>query len=87
LFSASTYLALSKGLENLFYYRYTNFNFFEHWRLDLDILNYGRINILGFGLFCAIVLLMLIGLKVARKGYANKTGLLGFPFLFFLYQL
>jgi len=88
LFAASTFLAATNSLESILYFRYTNFNFFEHFTLDLDILNYGRVNILGLGLFTATCTLMLLGLRFTHKKYReHKLGLLGYPLLFFLYQI
>ncbi len=89
LFGASTYLLFSKTLDNILYFKYTNFNFLDHiFDFNWDILNYSRVNLLGMGLFVGTVVLMLMGLKFTRKKYSdNKLGLLGYPFLFFLYQL
>lgn len=88
LFAASTYLWLSKSLEGLLYFRYTNFNFFEHLKFSFDILEYGRVNLLGLTMFSATILLMVIGIIYTRKKFSsNRVGLLGYPFLFFLYQI
>lgn len=89
LFGASTYLWLSKSIDNILYFKYTNFNFLDHlFSFNWDILYYGRVNILGIGLFAGTVVLMLMGLKFTKKRYSdNKLGLLGYPFLFFLYQI
>ncbi len=88
LFFSSTYLLVSKLVQNILYYRYTNFNFFQHIRFDWDILAYGRVNFLGISMITATVLLMLLGIKFTKKRYRdNKMGLLGYPFLFFLYQI
>lgn len=88
LFAASTYLWFSKFVENVLYFRYTNFNFLDHLNFTFDILEYGRVNLLGLTMFSATILLMVVGIVYTRKKFSsNRTGLLGYPFLFFLYQI
>lgn len=88
LFCTSTYLGLSKLFENLLYYRYTDFNFLDRLNFNFDILNYGIVNILGISMLIMTISIMLFGLKISKKRYRdNLTGLVTFPFMFFLYQL
>ncbi|MBI2136609.1 glycosyltransferase family 2 protein [Candidatus Woesearchaeota archaeon] len=89
LFLYSTYLGLSKLIENIYYYHYTNYNFFENF-LDwnFDILTYGGVSVLSFTAFLGTLLIMFVGLKYARIRYKEKKiGMLGYPFIFFLYQI
>ncbi len=89
IFYTSTYLGLSHLLENLWYYHYTNFNFFEHfWEFHFDILRFGRISMIGLSALVFTVLLMFTGLWFSKKPFATKKlGMLGFPLMFFLYQI
>jgi len=88
LFLVSLYLFLSKTIEKLLFYRYTGFNFFDHFTFDFDLLNYSRVNFLGMSMFIATVSVMIFGISLVRKKYReNKMGLAAFPFMFFLYQI
>ncbi|MFW5879638.1 MAG: glycosyltransferase [bacterium] len=88
LFTFSTILFLNKNIKELLLYRYTGFNFFENLSLNIDILGYGRVNILGVSLLMATILLMLIGIIFTKRKFSeHKLGMLGYPFLFFLYQI
>ncbi|MBI4441176.1 glycosyltransferase [Candidatus Woesearchaeota archaeon] len=89
LFYASTYLAISRTIENLWYYSYTNFNFFDHLlEFQFDILQYGRIYLIGLCAFLFTLFLMVAGLRLTGKQFASKkVGMLGFPYMFFLYQI
>ncbi len=88
LFLTSLWLSLSKFFQNLSYYQYTNYNFFDHWSFNFNILHYGRIDILGLSMFAWTLVLMIIGLIIARQKFdSNKQGLIGYPFMFLLYQL
>lgn len=89
LFLYSTYLGLSKLIENIYYYHYTNYNFFENFfDWNFDILTYGEVSVLSFTAFLGTLLIMFVGLKYARVRYKEKKiGMLGYPFIFFLYQI
>ncbi len=89
LFYASTYLAASRFLETLWHYSYTNYNFFDHiFDFHFDILTISRLSIVGFLAFVFTVIIMVAGMKMTSKRFAEKkVGLLGFPFMFFLYQI
>lgn len=89
VFYYSLYLAAKHLIKSLWYYQYTGFNFFEHLlEFDLDILAVGRISLVGFCAVITGIAMMLIGLRIAEKRFSTrKLGMLGFPFMFFLYQL
>lgn len=89
LFLYSTYLGLSKFIENVFYYHYTNYNFFENlFDWHFDILAYSGVSVLSFTAFIGTLTIMFVGLKYARVRYKEKKiGMLGYPFIFFLYQI
>jgi cellulose synthase/poly-beta-1,6-N-acetylglucosamine synthase-like glycosyltransferase len=85
----SIYLALSKTIEELIYFNYTNFNFLDYlFSHNFDLLTYGRINLLGASMLVATIVFMLVGIKWSRRKYnENVIGLLGYPFLYLLYQI
>ncbi|MGM5482450.1 MAG: glycosyltransferase [Nanobdellota archaeon] len=88
LFAFSTILWFSKNLKELWMYHYTGFNFFEHLSLNIDFLTLGRVNILGTSLLLATIVLMILGIIFTKRKFSShKLGILGYPFLFFLYQI
>jgi cellulose synthase/poly-beta-1,6-N-acetylglucosamine synthase-like glycosyltransferase len=89
LFYSSTYLGISKFIEEILYFRYTNFNFLDRINIfQFDILEYGRVNILSTTMIITTIMLMLYGLHIIGKQYnGRKLGMIGFPFFFFLYQI
>lgn len=88
LFSSTTYLGISKFFKELSYYRYTNFNFFENFSFSYNILDYSMSNLFGMCMFMMVIGIMFLSLWVLRKKYKNNIlGMLGFPFMFFLYQI
>ena len=89
LFLYASYLGFSKLFENLLHFRYTDYNLFQRlFDWHFDILNYGQVNMLSMTVFLGGILLMIFGLKAAKKSFAKKRfGMLGYPFLFILYQV
>ena len=89
VFLGSSYLGISRFIRESWYYSYTGFNFFEHIELwNFDILRFGTVNVLALTMISATIILMLIGLHYTRKRYrTRKLGMLGYPLLFFLYQI
>ena len=89
IFYTSSYLGLSNMIENILYYQYTNFNFFEHlFEWHFDILTFGGTHFIGFCATFFTFLLMFMGLKLARKKYSDKKmGMVWFPMMFLLYQI
>lgn len=89
LFVSTTWLSLSNLLESLQYFQYTNFNFFERlleW--SPDILSLGRISFIGYTAFIWGIVIMFMGLTTTKKSFREKRlGMIGYPFLFFLYQI
>ncbi len=89
LFFITTYMGLSRGLKNLYYLNYTNFNIFSRLKyINFDILRTNSTMLFGWFAFLSGIILMFIGLKATRSSYSKrKIGMLGFPFFFFLYQI
>ena len=89
LFFFTTYLGITNIVENLTFFYYTDFNFWEKFlRYEFDILAMGKLSLLGLSAFIGSVMLMVLGLKFSRVEYKkNKLGILGFPLMFFLYQI
>lgn len=89
LFLYTDYLSISKTIENMLYLQYTNFDFLERlleW--EFDILNFNILDLLGNIMLVATVVVMIIGIYFTRKSYKkNKLGMIGYPFLFLLYQI
>ncbi|MFA5797143.1 MAG: glycosyltransferase [Candidatus Woesearchaeota archaeon] len=88
LFSASIYLTISKLIENIFYYNYTGWDIFRYWtHIEWDVLNYSRATVLGFISLFFTLSVLFIGLYMTKTKYkTRKTGIIGYPFLFFFYQ-
>ncbi len=87
LFLSSLYLLLSSIFQTLVHYSYTNFNFLDHLSFGFNILNYGLMDILGLSIFLTTIAIMIVSVIFARHGFRNRAGLLGYPFIFFLYQV
>lgn len=89
LFLYADYLSISKTIKNILYFRYTSFDFLERlldWKFD--ILNFNILDILGNLMLVATIAVMIIGIYFVRKTYRkNKWGMIGYPFLFLLYQV
>jgi cellulose synthase/poly-beta-1,6-N-acetylglucosamine synthase-like glycosyltransferase len=85
---SSVYLTVNKFIREILYYKYTNFNFFDHLKFAPDFLTLSRVSILGLSLFIVTILLMVTGIIYTKKRLRDyNTGLLGYPFMFFLYQI
>lgn len=89
VFAVTTYLSLSRGIETLWNFHYTGWNFFAGLRdWEFDILRWGRVSILGITGFLFSLIMLVFGITFTKKDCRNrKLGLLGYPFLFFLYQI
>lgn len=89
LFYASTYMGISKFLNKLWQYQYTGFNFFkDFFDFNIDLFATSQISLVGFCAFFFTLFIMFSGLWLTRKKVgAKKIGMLGFPFMFFLYQI
>lgn len=89
LFVTTTALSLSNLIESLWYFQYTNFNFLDRlFDWEPDILSLGRISFIGYTAFIWGIVIMVMGLMTTRRSLREKKlGMLGYPFLFFLYQI
>jgi len=89
LFISSTYLGFSRTISNLWHFQYTGYNFFDKlFDWNLDPLNISRIFIIGVTGFLSTIVMMIIGIFYTRNKFSEKKiGMLGFPFMFFLYQI
>jgi len=89
LFAISTYLSLSHLVEFLWQLQYTGLGTLFNWReFDFDLLRLGRVSIFGFTALATTFVLLFIGLVFTRKEFSKKKmGIVGYPLLFFLYQL
>ena len=89
LFLYTTYLGATTFIENVWYYHYTDFNFFDHiFDLEFDILAFSSIKFIVMSSFIGILLIMFSGLKVLKiKFREKKIGILIYPFIYLIYQL
>ncbi|MBS3164191.1 glycosyltransferase family 2 protein [Candidatus Woesearchaeota archaeon] len=89
LFYSSLYLLLHRLWEQLHYLSYTGFNIQERLlQFEIDLLSTGTITLVGVFAFAFTIVLMFLGLRAAGKSLSKKrVGMLGFPFMFFLYQV
>jgi len=89
LFLYSTYLGTSTLIENAVYYQYTNFNFVDKiLRFNFDFLALGGVWFLSLSSITGVLLVLTIGLSVSNIRYKEKKlGILGYPLLFFIYQI
>ncbi len=89
LFLFTLYMGFSNVYENVMYFRHTNFNFLEHMKnFEFDFLAFGRVSFLGAMSISFTMLMLFLGLSLTKnKKSERKLGILGYPLLFFLYQL
>ncbi len=89
VFAFSLYLLVKRFVEGMWHLHYTGFNLLEQMlAFELDVLSLGRVTLVGLCAFLMGISLMLLGLRIAGKRYAERrVGMIGFPFLFFLYQI
>jgi hypothetical protein len=73
----------------MMYFRHTNFNFWEHMKnFEFDFLAFGRVSFLGAMSITATMFMLFLGLSLTRNGKSErKLGIIGYPLLFFMYQL
>lgn len=88
LFLSTLYLLFSNIADQVLFLRYSNLDLWLRLKsMEFDILTTSRAAILGFfslsfTLFCLIIGLIMTKTNIKKK----KLGILGYPFLFFLYQ-
>jgi len=87
VFAFSLYLLVKRFVEGMWHLHYTGFNLLEQMlAFELDVLSLGRVTLVGLCAFLMGIFLMLLGLRIAGKRYAERrAGMMGFPFLFFLF--
>lgn len=89
LFASSLYMTSTDVATTLWNFQYTGFNFLDYlWEWDLDLLRLGSVNLIGITAFLSTIVLMVIGLGFTKHRFREKkVHMLGYPLLFFLYQL
>lgn len=89
VFYLSTYLGISRLVKHLWYFNYTDISIWQRlMQFEFDILAYGKISMIGMSAILLTITLMCIGLYFTKTKYKDKKwGMLGFPFMFFLYQI
>jgi cellulose synthase/poly-beta-1,6-N-acetylglucosamine synthase-like glycosyltransferase len=89
LFSLALYLTVTQTAEFFWSFRYTGFNLLDRLsELSVDPLRIRGVEMLGALAFGASFVLLGIGLFVSRIRIRDRlAGVLGYPLMFFLYQL
>jgi cellulose synthase/poly-beta-1,6-N-acetylglucosamine synthase-like glycosyltransferase len=89
LFLYTAFLSVKNLYNNLMYYQYTNFNFLQQMQyFQLDFLNMSRTTILGLLAISFTLFTLISGMYFTRtKWSGKKLGAIGYPLLFFVYQL
>lgn len=88
LFMFSTYLAVSTLFKKISFYHLTNFNFLAHFKLfQIDLLNFGLVNLLALFSIWLTIISAIIYLKFAKTKIRTRLpGFIGFVFMFIFYQ-
>jgi hypothetical protein len=88
LFLSTLYLFGSNLVEGLLHLKYSNLDLWLRIKsAEFDILTMSRAAILGFVSVSFTVFSLVLGLIMTRTDIKKKKlGILGYPFLFFLYQ-
>lgn len=87
------YLASFLGIRNLFQsilnYKYASFSLFRLISsVEFDFLRLNSISFIAISAVLMTILLVIIGLWVSHKSIRERAvGVIGFPFMFFLYQI
>ena len=82
-------LTVKKLFTTLWSYQYTGFNFFNRlFEWNFDLLATSQVSLIGYAAVFAGILILVFSLIFTRtKASEKKPGILGYLFLFFLYQL
>ena len=89
LFAFSIYLGLSHLIRSISFFSLTNFNFLSYITLKkFDILTLSTLSFFGITAIGTTITSMYICMKLSKNKIRNNLlGILGFPFIFFLYQV
>lgn len=89
LFVFSIYLGLSHLIKSISFFSLTNFNFLSYITLEkFDFLTLSTLSFFGITAIATTILSMFICIKMSNnKIRSNILGIIGFPFIFFLYQI
>lgn len=89
MFLTSVYMVIKDFVRNITYLQYTNVNFWTRLtNFHFDFLALGNISFIGTSSLILGIVLLLIGLRIAKKNMLQrKLGIIGYPLLFFIYQI
>ena len=89
LFAFSIYLGLSRLIKSVSFFSLTDFNFLSYMTLEkFDVLTLSTLSFFGITAIATTILSMYICMKLSNtKIRKNILGVIGFPFIFFLYQI
>ena len=89
LFITTIFLALKNWITDVSFYRFTNFNFFQHMQWpEFDLLGISVFYILGITGFAATIIILMFGTRASVQSLKKrKLGAFGYLYLYFLYQI
>jgi len=89
MFLTSVYMGIKDFIKTMFYLQYTNINlWYRITHFQFDFLAFGNISFIGASSLILGIVLLLIGLRIAKKNMLQrKLGIIGYPLLFFIYQI
>lgn len=89
LFAFSIYLGLSHLIRSISFFSLTNFNFLSYMTLKkFDYLTLSTLSFFGITAIATTILSMYVCMKMSNtKIRKNLLGVIGFPFIFLLYQI
>jgi len=89
LFAFSVYLGVYHLIRSISFFSLTNFNFLSYMTLNkFDFLTLSTLSFFGITAIATTILSMYICMKLSSiKIKKNLAGVVGFPFIFFLYQI
>jgi len=89
LFLSSIFLSVSKFVQDMLHYQYTNYNFFQRiFEFKFDLLTTSRASVLGIISLVFTLSILFIGLYLTKNKFlSKKIGIIEYPLLFFFYQL
>lgn len=89
VFASTTYLSASNAIEGLLNLRHLGPDFWHHlFNWEFDLLRIGQTSIVGWTALGMAFITLWAGLRYTRhERYPRTIGILGYPLLFFLYQI
>jgi cellulose synthase/poly-beta-1,6-N-acetylglucosamine synthase-like glycosyltransferase len=89
LFFASTYLGLKNLIQLVAHFQYSHFDLWQRLsNIRFDVLNFNTVSLVGFSALAFSIIMLLLGIKMARKSIQKKLrAIIFFPIMYFMYQI